>query len=258
MMKWQHRLSPMIGVCVVSLFASTVSIADTERTVNPADPYEPFNRVMYNFNDFLDRALLKPAAKLYNKVMPIPLKKGIGNMFSNLDNIPTVANDVLQANFYQAVSDSWRFALNSTVGIAGFFDVAEDLGLERNVEDLGLTFAQWGWKNSNYLVLPFIGPSTVRDGLGWPINYELLTIYPYVHPIRDRYIIYGVGVVSKRAELLRFQNVMEQAAVDRYVFMRDAYLQNRNYKIERNKQLGDPYLNKSSLEKTDENSDNRS
>ena len=167
MMKWQHRLSPMIGVCVVSWFASTASIADTVRTVNPADPYEPFNRVMYNFNDFIDRALLKPAAKLYNKIMPIPLRKGISNIFSNLDNIPTVANDVLQTNFYQAASDSWRFAINSTVGIAGFFDVAEDLGLERNFEDLGLTFAQWGWKTSNYLVLPFIGPSTVRDGLAW-------------------------------------------------------------------------------------------
>ena len=90
------------------------------------------------------------------------------------------------------------------------------------------------------------------------VNYEFLTIYPYVYPIRDRYILYGFGVVSKRAELLRFQSFMEQAALDRYVFMRDAYLQNRNYKIERNKQLGDPYLNKSALEKTDENSNNQS
>jgi phospholipid-binding lipoprotein MlaA len=248
MKKWQNHLSTLIGVCVVSLFACTASIA-ADRTVNPNDPYEPFNRVMYNFNDLLDRVILKPAAKLYNKVMPIPLRKGISNIFSNLDNIPTVANDVLQTNFYQAVSDSWRFAINSTIGIAGFFDVAEDLGLERNSEDLGLTLAQWGWKSSNYLVLPFIGPSSVRDALAWPVNYEILTIYPYIHPIRNRYILYGFGVVSKRAELLRFQNVMEQASLDRYVFMRDAYLQNRNYRIERNKQLGDPYLNKSTLEK---------
>jgi phospholipid-binding lipoprotein MlaA len=257
MMKWKRHLSTLIKVCIVSTFASTASMA-AEHVVNPNDPYEPFNRVMYNFNDFIDRAVLKPAAKLYNKVMPIPLRKGISNIFANLDNIPTVANDVLQTNFYQAVSDSWRCAINSTVGIAGFFDVAEDLGLERNSEDLGLTFAQWGWKSSNYLVLPFIGPSTVRDGLAWPVNYEYLTLYPYVYPIRDRYVLYGFGVVSKRAELLRFQGVMEQASLDRYVFMRDAYLQNRNYRIERNKQLGDPYLNKSTLEKPEENIDNRS
>ena len=256
MTKWQRPLSPLIAVGIVSLFTSTVSLGDTARTVNPDDPYEPFNRVMYNFNDFMDRALLKPVATLYNKVMPIPLRKGISNIFNNLDTIPTVANDVLQTNFYQAVSDSWRFGINSTVGLAGFFDLAEDMGLERNSEDLGLTFAQWGWKNSNYLVLPFLGPSSVRDALAWPINYEFLTIYPYVYPIRDRYILYGFGVVSKRAELLRFQNVMEQASLDRYVFMRDAYLQNRSYKIERNKQLGDPYLTKSALEKSDENMDN--
>ena len=249
MTKWQNHLSTLVGVCIVSLVASTASIA-ADRTVNPNDPYEPFNRVMYNFNDLMDRVILKPVAKLYNKIMPIPLRKGISNIFANLDNIPTVANDVLQTNIYQAASDSWRFAINSTIGIAGFFDVAEDLGLERNSEDLGLTLAQWGWKSSNYLVLPFIGPSTVRDALAWPVNYEYLTIYPYVYPIRDRYILYGFGVVSKRAELLRFQSVMEQASLDRYVFMRDAYLQNRNYRIERNKQLGDPYLNKSTLEKS--------
>jgi phospholipid-binding lipoprotein MlaA len=237
----------------VSLLTSNVCLADTMtvRTVNPDDPYERFNRVMYNFNDFLDRAVLKPIATLYNKIMPKPLSKGIGNMFYNIDTIPTIANDILQANFYQATSDAWRLGLNSTVGIAGFFDVAENLGLERNAEDLGLTFAQWGWKNSNYLVLPFIGSSTVRDGVAWPVNYELFTIYPYITPVRARYEVYGLGVVSKRAELLRFQGVLEQASLDRYAFLRNAYLQNRAYRIDRNKQLGDPYLSKNSLEKTD-------
>ncbi len=250
MMKRKQSCSLWMRVLLVGMVTSSVCYADNAtRTVNPDDPYEPFNRVMYNFNDFLDKAVLKPIATLYNKIMPKPLSKGIGNMFFNIDTIPTVANDVLQVNFYQAVSDAWRFTLNSTVGIAGFFDVAEDLGLERNTEDLGLTFAQWGWKSSNYLVLPFLGPSTVRDGLAWPVNYELLTIYPYIYPVRARYELYGLGLVSKRAELLRFQNVLEQASLDRYVFIRDAYLQHRAYQIDRNKQLGDPYLDKNNSDK---------
>ncbi|MES2217200.1 MAG: VacJ family lipoprotein [Pseudomonadota bacterium] len=234
--------------CLVSLLFTTPSMAAETRTVNPADPYEPFNRVMFNFNDFIDKAILKPVATVYNKIIPKPLAKGINNIFSNIDTIPTVINDVLQINFYQAASDAWRFAVNSTIGIGGFFDVAQHMGLEPNAEDLGLTFAQWGWKDSNYLVLPFLGPSTVRDGIAWPINYEYMTIYPWIYPVSTRYTIYGVGIVSKRAELLRFGDVMDQAALDRYVFMRDAYLQSRNYRIERNKQLGDPYLVKSNLE----------
>lgn len=233
---------------LLSLLFSTHCMAADTRTVNPVDPYEPFNRVMFNFNDFIDKAILKPVATAYNKVIPKFIAKGINNMFSNIDTIPTVINDVLQINFYQAASDAWRFAVNSTIGIAGFFDVAQHVGLEPNAEDFGLTLARWGWKDSNYLVLPFLGPTTVRDGIAWPINYEYMTIYPYIYPVSTRYSIYGLSLVSKRAELLRFGDVMDQAALDRYVFMRDAYLQSRAYRIERNEQLGDPYLVKSNLE----------
>ena len=211
---------------------------------NPKDPYEPFNRVVYHFNDFLDKLILKPVATLYTKIVPKPLAKGISNVFANIDTVPTVANDVLQANFYQATSDFWRLAINSSVGILGFFDVAKDIGLEPNKEDFGLTLARWGYTNSNYLVLPFFGPSTLRDGLGIPVDYYGFSIYPYITPIKDRYIIYGVGVVARRADLLRFQNVFDQASLDKYVFMRDAYMQRRNYLIQRNKELGDPYLEK--------------
>jgi phospholipid-binding lipoprotein MlaA len=227
MINWRRRLL-LIVFSSVAILATTYSLAATPRVVNPDDPYEPFNRVMFNFNDFIDKALLKPVATAYNKVVPKPLLKGISNIFSNIDNIPTVANDVLQFNFYQAVSDAWRFVINTTVGIGGFFDPAQHIGLEPNYEDLGLTFAQWGWKNSNYLVLPFIGPSTVRDGVAWPINYEYLTIYPYIYPIHTRYTIYGISVVSKRAELLRYNDVMDQVALDRYAFLRNAYFQNSN------------------------------
>jgi phospholipid-binding lipoprotein MlaA len=242
MIKLPQKQFLLKAFCCLTLLFTTHCLAADVRTVNPADPYEPFNRVMFNFNDYIDRWVLKPIATVYNKVMPKPLAKGINNIFSNIDNIPTVINDVLQANFYQATSDAWRFAVNTTVGIGGFFDVAQHIGLDPNAEDLGLTFAHWGWKDSNYLVLPFLGPSTVRDGVAWPINYEYFTIYPYINPWGTRYAIYGVSLISKRAELLHYGDVMDQAALDRYVFMRDAYLQSRAYRIERNKQLGDPYL----------------
>ncbi|HSW93791.1 MAG TPA: VacJ family lipoprotein [Gammaproteobacteria bacterium] len=206
------------------------------------DPYEPFNRIMYHFNDFLDHAVLKPVATFYNKIMPKPLNKGIKNFFSNVDTVPTVANDVLQGNIYQGANDGWRLVINSTVGILGFFDVASNMGLEPNKEDFGLTLAQWGYTKSNYLVLPFFGPSTPRDAFGLPVDYYLFSIYPHITPRAARYEIYGLGVVARRADLLSYENVMEQASIDKYAFLRDAYLQRRAYLIQRNKELGDPYV----------------
>lgn len=232
-------------------------LENTAELPSPAgskDPLEKFNRVMYNFNDFFDHAVLKPVATLYSTIVPKPLCKGISNAFSNINNVPTIINDLLQFNFYQTASDSWRLAINTTVGIGGLFDFAKDMGLERNSEDFGLTLAHWGYKNSTYLVVPFLGPSTIRDAVAWPINYYYFTIYPRIHPQRLRYALYGLDVVSMRADLLRYQDVMDQAAIDKYVFMRNAYLQNRAYKIERNKQLGDPYMNKDNLEKDNNNS----
>lgn len=240
------KLSKLIAAMILISASINVFAQDNQPVpyVNQKDPYEKFNRVMYRFNDVLDRAVLKPVATLYNKIMPKPLNKGIGNFFYNIDTIPTVFNDVLQGNFYQATSDTWRLGINSTVGILGLFDVASDMGLEPNKEDFGLTLARWGYTNSNYLVLPFFGPSTPRDAIGLPIDYYGFSIYPRIHPARQRYELYGLGVISNRAHLLQYQNVMEQAAVDKYVFMRDAYMQRRSYLMERNKELGDPYLEK--------------
>jgi phospholipid-binding lipoprotein MlaA len=228
----------------MTILLALVGNAFAEDTLDQADPYQPFNRAVYRFNDVLDRAILKPIATLYNTVLPKPLLKGITNFFANIDTIPTVANDVLQGNIYQAANDSWRLIINSTVGILGFFDVATEIGLEPNKEDFGLTLAQWGYTHSNYLVLPFFGPSTPRDAIGLPVDYYLFSIYPYIHPTIRRYEIYGLGAVSRRADLLSFQNVMEEAAIDKYVFLRNAYMQRRAYLIQRNKELGDPYLEK--------------
>ncbi len=243
----------MTSSAVAATVDDTLDNADNSTPfLTTHDPYERFNRVMFRFNDTLDKVVLKPVATLYTKVVPNPVSKGLSNFYNNIDTVPTVLNDILQANFYQATSDFWRLAINSTAGVLGFFDVASHLGLEYNKEDFGLTLARWGYKNSNYLVLPFMGPGTVRDQAGWMINYQYLSIYPYVYPIRTRYQIYFAGVVVHRAELLHYENVMEEAAIDKYTFVRDAYLQRRNYQIQRNEELADPYLDKSNTNKAGE------
>lgn len=224
---------------------------DTAPVATHKDPYETFNRPMFIFNDWLDKLILRPIAMLYTKIIPKPLSKGFSNAYNNIDTIPTVLNDLLQGNFYQAVSDSWRFGINTTIGLGGLFDAASGMGLEpNNKQDLGLTLAQWGWTNSNYLVLPFLGPGTVRDQLAVYPNYYL-TMYPYIKSEDVQYGVFAGSLVVKRAEVLRYQNVFEHAALDKYTFVRDAYLQRRAYLIERNKQLSNPYLdNTSNTDKT--------
>lgn len=227
---------------------STEDTAELEQAADTSnhDPYERFNRAMFQFNETFDILVMKPIATLYIKIIPKPLSKGLSNFYNNIDTIPTVANDLLQANFYQGTSDAWRLAINSTIGIVGFFDFATDMGLEPNKEDFGLTLAQWGYRNSNYLVLPFLGPGTVRDQVAWPINYLFLTIYPHIYPVTQRNALYLSGLVVKRAELLRYQNVLAEASLDDYTFIRDAYMQRRTYQLERNAELNDPYLEKNS------------
>lgn len=202
--------------------------------VETHDPYEGFNRIMFDFNDRVDTTVLKPVATFYNKIMPRPLNEGIHNIYNNLNNLPTIANDLLQLHFHQLASDVWRFGINSTIGIGGIFDVAGRMNLQQYNNDFGLTLARYGYTNSNYLVLPFFGPNTVRDGIGIPVDYYGFSIYPYVEPPSARYELYGVGVIDKRAQLLQYQQVFEEAALDKYVFVRNAYLHRRAFQIDQN------------------------
>jgi phospholipid-binding lipoprotein MlaA len=154
-----------------------------------------------------------------------------------LGQLPTVANDILQLNFYQAMNDSWRFVINSTVGIGGLFDVASRIGLKYYANDFGLTLAIWGWRDSTYLVLPLFGPNTIRDVVEIPVDYYF-SVYPYLRPPSRSWQLYGLGIIDRRAQLLQFQSVFEQAAIDKYVFTRNAYLQRRAYQIEENRRIG--------------------
>lgn len=224
----------------VTLVTPTEEAALTqEASAVPANPdrFEGFSRAMFKFNDNLDTYILKPVATFYNKIMPKPLNKGVHNFFNNIDTLTTIANDVLQLHLYQALNDSWRFGINTTIGIGGLFDIAERMNLKPYQNDFGITLARWGWKDSSYLVIPFFGPNTFRDGVSMPVDYFALSIYPYIHPRTTQYALYGLGVVDHRAQLLRYQNVFDEIMLDKYTFIRSAYLQRRAYQIEQNAKL---------------------
>lgn len=192
------------------------------------DRFEGFNRAMFSFNQTLDNWLLKPVAKGYRWAAPEPVEIGVNNFFSNLGEVGNIFNDVLQWKWKQAGNDTGRVLINSTIGVLGLIDVASPVGLERNEgEDFGQTLAVWGVPRGAYLVLPIFGPSTVRDGVATPVDWYLDPV-TYLDPTRDQYLVKSLDVVRQRAELL---DVEDLASGDMYIFMRDAYLQRRNYLV---------------------------
>jgi len=193
---------------------------------NPNDPFEPFNRGMYKFNDAVDKAVIKPVAKGYDTVMPTAGKVMVTNFFSNLDDVIVTANDLLQFKFEQALSDGLRFVVNTTIGVLGLIDVASKTGLVKHHEDFGQTLGKWGIGNGPYLVLPILGPSTLRDGIGlYADSFENPTNQIDHIPTRNQvYIADGIQI---RAGLLDKEEVIDEAVIDRYEFLRDAYLQHR-------------------------------
>lgn len=192
---------------------------------NPKDPLEPVNRGIYKFNDTLDKALVKPVAKAYDAVLPEPAKNMVTNFFSNLDDVIVTLNDLLQLKFAQAASDGTRFVFNSTFGIFGLFNFADRL--EKNSEDFGQTLGYWGIGSGPYIVLPFFGPSSARDSVGVYADSQTSVIGNVGHiPTRNQ--MYVAKAVSIRAGLLKQEEVFEEAAaIDRYAFIRDAYMQRR-------------------------------
>jgi phospholipid-binding lipoprotein MlaA len=234
-----------------TVFANATETPDTaQQSTYTKDPLERFNRVMFTFNDKLDIYIMKPIAKFYNTIMPKPLNQGVHNFFNNIGELPTIANDVLQFNFYQFTNDLWRLGINTTIGIGGLFDIATRMGLPYYDNDFGLTLAHWGYTESTYLVLPFFGPNTIRDGIGMPVDYYGFSIYPYITPQSASYELYGLGVIDSRAQLLQFQPMLEEVAIDKYVFIRNAYMQHRTYQIEQNRHLGVMERNKETASNT--------
>jgi phospholipid-binding lipoprotein MlaA len=199
------------------------------------DPLEGVNRGIYKFNDVVDQYAMKPVAKAYKAVTPSPVRTGISNFFSNLGTLTTVVNDLLQLKFAQAFTDAGRFVINTTFGIAGFIDVASKDNIPKHQEDFGQTLGYWGVGSGPYLVLPILGPSTVRDAGG--LAFDTVTSDPitYLHntgQIRAHNQVRLVQFVDKRTQLLDAKDLVDDASIDPYAFMRDAYLQRRASQVQ--------------------------
>lgn len=212
-----------LALAFVFLLASGCA---TVQNPDPRDPYESVNRAVFSFNDGLDRAVLKPVATAYRDVLPSPLRVMVRNFFSNISDVFIGVNNVLQGKPGEGFSDWSRVLWNTTFGLAGINDVASEMGLEKHNEDFGQTFGVWGVKSGPYLVLPFFGPSDVRDGVGLGFDLYASPLLGY-HNVPVRNSMAAVRVVNDRAELLEASTIVEQAALDEYAFRRDFYLQRR-------------------------------
>lgn len=197
--------------------------------VDPRDPWERMNRATYAFNDKVDRAVLKPVARGYRKVTPHVVQLGVSNFFNNVSYPTVMVNDLLQGRFTPLVRDTGRLLINTTIGIGGLFDPATPMGFEKNDRDFGQTLGVWGVKTGPYLVIPFLGPSDVRDGIGKAGD----VFSDPRHYISSNYWSYGLwalGFVDARAHLLDVEGAL-QGAYDPYAFVRNAYLQHREFKV---------------------------
>jgi phospholipid-binding lipoprotein MlaA len=207
--------------------ALVLSLSGGALAQDVADPLEGFNRSMFSVNEVLDKYALRPVAQAYDTVSPLPVKAGVGNFFGNVGELWVGANSALQGKVEDAGAGLARFLINSTVGIFGLFDVASELGFERYNEDFGQTLAVWGVGDGPYLFLPLIGPRTSRDFAGWAVD---TTVDPVaqIDPDSVRMGVNVLRVVDIRAGLLPTDKVVEEAAIDKYSYIRDAYLQRRN------------------------------
>ena len=208
------------------LFASLALSGCASPSHNQKDPFESFNRGIYRFNDTLDKAVLKPAAKGYNAVVPPPGRMMLSNFFSNLNDVVVAVNDLLQFKMVQAASDTGRIVVNTTIGFLGLADVASQVGLERHNEDFGQTLGRWGIGSGPYLMLPLLGPSSIRDGAGLYADSRA-SVMRKVKYVDTRNQATAVNLLGRRAALLDQEHILDEAAVDRYAFIRDAYLQRR-------------------------------
>lgn len=226
-----NRFFPLLTLTAVALLLGLTGCATTNVGNGSAhDPWEGYNRAMFAFNEKLDQVVIKPVAQGYEWVMPTGVNIIITNFFDNIEEVAIAVNNLLQGKVKEAGSDLGRLALNSSLGIGGLVDVATDMGMEKHNEDFGQTFARWGMGDGPYFVLPIIGSSTVRDTFGrladWPTDPVT-----WVDPDGLHYALVGLRQIDTRADLLPAEKVVEAGAIDKYNYVRDAYLQHRRYLI---------------------------
>lgn len=211
---------------LLALCGSLMAGCASGPNVNRDDPLEPYNRSMTKFNDAVDNAVLKPVATTYQELTPMLVRTGVSNFFANIGDSWSFVNNSLQLRLEPAVSSFFRFAINSTMGLAGILDVASEMGIDRYKQDFGLTLGRWGVPTGPYFVLPVLGPSTIRDTVALPVDMSG-NLLSTVDPVSARNSLYALRAVDARANLLRAGSVLDDAALDKYSFTRDVYLQVR-------------------------------
>lgn len=220
----------------IALTAITLGGCAKKPDLTANDPLEGYNRGMFAFNQDIDHLAIKPVAVVYSKVTPSIMQHGITNAFNNVDEISTFGNDFLQGNFRYMFLDFWRFAINTTMGVGGLFDVASHMGLQTHVESFSLTLAKWrGGKSSPYFVMPILGPSTIQGAIGVAADFYM-TPFPYLKDQTINYAITGTRLVHTRAQYLPADKLVE-TAFDPYVFVRNARLQRAKDEIAKNEAL---------------------
>lgn len=211
---------------LLALFVLMLSGCATGPNADPRDPLEPFNRGMYQFNDTVDRAVVKPVATVYRDVLPSPVRTGVTNFFANLQDAWSVVNNSLQLKGEAAGNSLVRFGVNTFLGLGGVLDIASEMQIERHTEDFGQTLGYWGVGAGPYLVLPLLGPSTVRDTAASPVN-AYGNFVAGVDDTATRNTLTALGLLDRRARLLDATSILDQVALDPYTFTRDAFLQRR-------------------------------
>jgi len=210
--------------------AAALLLSGCATTRNPQDPLEGYNRAVFSFNDTVDRTVLKPTATAYKNVTPSFVQTGVSNFFGNLSDAWSAVNNLLQGKGQAGMGDVTRVAVNSTFGIFGLLDIASEAGIPKHNEDFGQTLGTWGVPSGPFVMLPILGPSTVRDTAALPADIGG-DIWKYKEPANWRNIGAAVRVVDKRAQLLDASNLLEDAALDRYEFIRDGYMQRRQSQV---------------------------
>lgn len=219
--RWIARLGGLMALVGLSLLPAMSQAASED------DPWEGFNRPIFRFNDTVDTYALKPIAQGYRAVTPQFVEDGVHNVFGNIGDVGNLANNLLQGKLHNAGVDTSRLIFNTTFGLLGFFDVAKHMGLQKSDEDFGQTLGVWGLDSGPYLVIPFLGPSTVRDAAGL-VPDSFVQPYPYMDHVPTRNVTRGVEVIDTRANLLQAERLISG---DKYIFIRNAYLQNREFKV---------------------------
>ena len=223
-----HALKSLMLILIIA--STTAGCASVNGPSPEHDPFESYNRAMFAFNDAFDKNLLKPVATAYQDYVPSPVQSGVSNFFGNLSDILVVLNDLLQGKFAQARDDTLRVFVNSVFGLFGLFDVASHMELPKHNEDFGQTLGVWGVSDGPYIVLPFLNASTLRDTVGLVVDASVDPLYD-ISDSEARIAAIALKTVDSRANLLGASKVLDQAAFDRYAFLRDAYLQRRKHLI---------------------------